>query len=63
MMYYFILLSLHVGFGAIVTGTALGARHNWARRNFGTAILGGLHCTLWSLCWAGLTIETFGGTL
>jgi hypothetical protein len=62
-MYYFILLSIHIGVAAIVTGTAIGAHYNWTRRWWVSSIVGGLHCAVWCIAWVGLTYETFGGTL
>lgn len=59
----FILLSVHLGMLAIITGTGIGARHNWVYRRWTTAVICGLHCALWSVAYVGLVIETFGGAL
>lgn len=60
-MYIFILLSLHIGILAIVTGTVLSTRHNWTRGNVIVTVISGIHCAAWSLAYVGLVIETFGG--
>jgi vacuolar-type H+-ATPase subunit I/STV1 len=62
-MYIFILLSLHIGMLAIITGTALAARDNWRRRRWVTSIIGGLHMSLWFVAWVGVLLETIGGVL
>ena len=58
-MIYFILLSVHLGMLAIITGTSLAARDNLSRGRWISGIIGAMHCSVWVASWIGVVIITF----